>query len=230
MPSARPRGMIVTLCIGSGSGSCSPTMGVTGLVIGGQLLFFFGHDHRAAFGAHHHLVPGRLELGHADDALPTRAASNAASLTRLARSAPEKPGVPRAMISGRRRAPAAPCAYGLEDLLAAEDVGIGHHDLAVEAAGAQQRRIEHVGPVGRGDQDDALIGLEPVHLDQQLVQRLLALIVAAAEAGAAMAADSVDFVDEDDAGRVLLALLEHVAHARRRRRRRTSRQSRSRRW
>ena len=56
-------------------------------------------------------------------------------------------------------------------------------------------------------------GFEAVHLDQQLVERLLALVVAAAEAGAAMAADRVDFVDEDDARRVLLRLLEHVAHA-----------------
>ena len=101
----------------------------------------------------------------------------------------------------------------LEDLLAAVDVGVRHHDLAVEAARTQQRGVEHVGPVGGRDQDDAFIGLEAVHLDQQLVQRLLALVVAAAEAGAAMAADSVDFVDEDDAGRVLLGLVEHVAHA-----------------
>ena len=91
--------------------------------------------------------------------------------------------------------------------------GTRHHDLTVEAAGTQQRRVEHVGTVGRGDQDDAFIGLEAVHLDQQLVQRLLALVIAAAEAGAAMAADGVDFVDEDDAGRVLLRLIEHVAHA-----------------
>ena len=83
--------------------------------------------------------------------------------------------------------------------------GLRHDDLAVEAAGPQQRRIEHVGAVGRGDQDDAFVGLEAVHLDEQLVERLLALVVAAAEAGAAMAADRVDFVDEDDAGRVLLA-------------------------
>jgi len=68
----------------------------------------------------------------------------------------------------------------LEDLLAPANVGVGHHDLAVEPAGAQQRRVQHVGPVGRGDQDDALIGLEAVHLDQELVQRLLALVIAAA--------------------------------------------------
>ena len=101
-----------------------------------------------------------------------------------------------------------------QDLLAAAHVRQRHHDLAVEAARAQQRRIEHVGTVGRGDDDDAFVAFEAVHLDQQLVQRLLALVVTAAEAGAAMAADRVDLVDEDDAGRVLLRLLEHVAHAR----------------
>ena len=95
----------------------------------------------------------------------------------------------------------------LEDVLAADDVRIGDHHLAIEAAGPQQRRIEHVGPIGRRDQNDAFVGFEAVHLDEQLVERLLALIVAAAEAGAAMAADGVDFVNEDDARRVFLGLL-----------------------
>ena len=103
----------------------------------------------------------------------------------------------------------------LQDLLAAKHIRVGHDDLTVEAAGPQQRRVEHVGAVGRRDQDDAFIGLEAVHLDQQLVERLLALVVAAAQPGAAMAADGVDLVDEHDARRVLLRLLEHVAHARR---------------
>src|SRR5205823_5826686 len=53
------------------------------------------------------------------------------------------------------------------------------------------------------------------HLDQQLIQRLLTLVVPAAEAGATMTADRVDFIDEDDARRVLLALFEQVAHTRR---------------
>ena len=100
----------------------------------------------------------------------------------------------------------------LQDLLAADHVRIGHYDLTVETAGAQQRRIEHVRPVGGGDQNDAFIGLEAIHLHEQLVQRLLAFVVAAAETRAAVAADGVDLVDEDDARRVLLRLLEHVAH------------------
>ena len=102
----------------------------------------------------------------------------------------------------------------LEDLLAAHHVRIRHDDLAVEAARTQQRRIEHVGTVGGGHEDHALIGFKAIHLDEELVQRLLALVIAAAEACATMTADSVDFVDEDDAGRVLLGLLEHVTHTR----------------
>src|SRR5207248_11138289 len=53
-----------------------------------------------------------------------------------------------------------------------------------------------------------------VHLDEQLIQRLLALVVTAAQACAAVAADGVDLVHEDDAWAVLLRLLEQVAHAR----------------
>ena len=146
--------------------------------------------------------------------LPTRAASSAASLTRLARSAPEKPGVPRAITSGSTSGPSGTFFMWTWRIFSRPSTsGFGTTTWRSKRPGPQQRRVEHVGPVGRGDQDDAFVGLEAVHLDQQLVERLLALVVAAAEAGAAMAADRVDLVDEDDAGRVLLGLLEHVAHA-----------------
>src|SRR5262249_55429648 len=48
--------------------------------------------------------------------------------------------------------------------------------------------------------------------DEQLVERLLTLVVTTAQAGPAVAPDRVDLVHEDDAGRVLLALLEEVPH------------------
>ena len=142
-----------------------------------------------------------------------RAVSSAASLITLARSAPVKPGVRRAMTSRStsRRDRLAPGVHP-QDALAAVQVGLVDHDLPVEAAGAQQRRVEDVGPVGGGDQDDAALDVEAVHLDQQLVQGLLALVVAAAEAGAAVPADGVDLVHEHDRRGVRLGLLEQVAH------------------
>jgi len=93
-------------------------------------------------------------------------------------------------------------------------VGAVDGDLAVKAPGAQQRRVEDVRPVGGRDHDDVVLRLKAVHLDEQLVERLLALVVAAAETGAAVAPDGVDLVHEDDARAVLLGLLEQVAYAR----------------
>ena len=101
-----------------------------------------------------------------------------------------------------------------QDRLAALQIGIADRDLAIEPARAQERRIEDVGPVGRGDDDDARVRLEAVHFDEQLIERLLALFVAE-RAAAAAAADGVELVDEDDAGGVAAGIPEQTPHARR---------------
>ena len=85
--------------------------------------------------------------------------------------------------------------------LAPLHIGRGDEDLAVEASGAQQRRVELVEQVGGGDHDQSSARGEAVHLDQQLVERLVLL---AGEVCAAAAADGVELVDEDDR-RLLLA-------------------------
>ena len=54
---------------------------------------------------------------------------------------------------------------------------------------------------------------EAVHLYQNLVQGLLALVVAAAQAGATVAADGVDLIDKDDAWGIALGLVEKVTDA-----------------
>ena len=91
--------------------------------------------------------------------------------------------------------------------------GSGTTICAVEATGTQQGWVEDVGTVGGGQDDDAFAGLEAVHLGEHLVQRLLTLVVTAAESGAALAADRVDLVDEDDRPAHLAGLLEQVADA-----------------
>src|SRR5438128_2488232 len=78
-----------------------------------------------------------------------------------------------------------------------------------------ERRSDHIRPVGCRDKNHAFVRLEAVHLHEELIERLLALVVPAAESGSTVSADSVDLVDEHDAGRVLLPLLEQIADARR---------------
>jgi hypothetical protein len=53
-----------------------------------------------------------------------------------------------------------------QDLFAAANVRQRHHYLAVEAPRTQQRRVEHIGTVGRGDHDHAAGALEAIHFHQ----------------------------------------------------------------
>src|SRR5579864_1841693 len=189
--------------------------GVARLVVGGHLLLGLAHHHRAPLGAHHDLVLGLLEFVHANDALVGARGEERRLVDEIGQVCA---GESRGAARNERRFHIVGEWYAAhvhaQDLLAAAHVRQRHHHLSIETAWPQQCRIEHVGAVGGGDDDDPFIALEAVHLDQQLIERLLALVMAAAEARAAMPADGIDLVDEDDAGGMLLRLLEHVTHAR----------------
>ena len=103
-------------------------------------------------------------------------------------------------------------AVDLQDRQALFEVGERHDDLAVEAAGPEQRRVKDVRPVGRRHHDDALGRLEAVHFGQHLVEGLLPLVVAATEPSPTLAPDGVDLVDENDRRCLLTGALEQVAH------------------
>ena len=93
------------------------------------------------------------------------------------------------------------------------DVGHVHVNLTVKATGTHQRFVQDVCPVGGGQNDDPAVGAEAVHLRQELVQRVFALVVGA-KAGvlATGTPNGVDFIDEDDGGRFFLGLLEQIAN------------------
>jgi hypothetical protein len=92
--------------------------------------------------------------------------------------------------------------------------GGGDVDATVEAARAQQRGVEHIGAVCRREHDDSAARVEAVHLGEDLVERLLALLAASEHVAATPPADRVEFVDEHDRRRGLLGLPEEVADAR----------------
>ncbi len=103
----------------------------------------------------------------------------------------------------------------VEDLDAADPVRPVNEDLPVEAAGAQKGRIENLRPVRRPEQDEAGGRIESVHLDEELVQGLLLLVVAAGErADATGPAEGIQLIDEDDGRGLCTRLLEEVPHPR----------------
>ena len=103
----------------------------------------------------------------------------------------------------------------VEDLLAAANVRPIDQHVAVETPGAEQGRVEGFRPVGGGHHDHAAVGIHAVHLHQERVERLLALVVTADDTRAAGLAQGVELVDENDAGRFGHRLLKHVADPRR---------------
>ena len=197
-----------------GLGQQAAQDGVAGLVVGRAAALVLGHDHGAALRTHQDLVLGTLEVDHLDQTAIATGGKERCLVDQVgqigAGHAGSATGQHVSLHIGTHRHLA---HVDVEDLLATTDVGQRHHHLAVKAARTQQRGIQHVRTVGGRDEDDALAGLEAVHLDQQLVQRLLALVVATAQASAPLTAHRVDLVDEDDAGGVLLGVLEHVADA-----------------
>ena len=100
-----------------------------------------------------------------------------------------------------------------QDSLASFDVRAIQDDATVETAGSQQRWIEHIGAVGGGDDDNIGIRAKAIHLDQDLIQGLLALIVRSAQPGTPVAPHGVDLVDKDDARRIPLGLVEEIPYA-----------------
>src|SRR5712691_7308505 len=101
----------------------------------------------------------------------------------------------------------------LQNGLAAVLIRRTHGHPSVKAAGAQQRLVEHVGTVGRGEDDDAFARGKAVHLGQDLIQSLLALVVAAEGARTAGTPDGVELIDENDGRGSLAGLFEQVPHA-----------------
>ena len=89
-------------------------------------------------------------------------------------------------------------AVHLQDLLAALHVGRVHHDLAVEAAGAQQGGVEHVGAVRGGDRHTGRCSPKPSISTSSWLSVCSRSSWPPPGSVAARRPPRVDLVDEDD--------------------------------
>src|SRR6266700_4681047 len=90
-------------------------------------------------------------------------------------------------------------------------VGTLNRHTSVEATGAHECFVQPIWPVRSSNNHNRLMCIKAVHLDQQLVQGLLTLVVAIDD-DTALTTDGLDFIDEDDAGSRFLSLIEEVTH------------------
>jgi len=99
-----------------------------------------------------------------------------------------------------------PSVY-LEDRLAPTHVRQADFHVGVKSARPGERRVKHLGKVGRCDDDDLLGVAKAIQLDQQLVQRHLRELLVF---GRPLAAHGVDLVHKDDTRRLLLGCSEKL--------------------
>ena len=188
--------------------------GVTGLVIGGELALVLAHDAALLLGTCDDLDLRLGEVGHRDELAAAARGEQRRLVAEVFKVSAREAG--RALGDGGKLhilGKGLVLGVDLQDLFAAANVGKSHINLTVKAAGAQQRGVENIGAVRCRHDDNALIRAEAVHFDEQLVERLLALVVSAAETRAALAADGIDLVNEDDGRGELFRLFKEVAHA-----------------
>jgi hypothetical protein len=191
--------MIVTLWTGCAFGSDD---GVAAFVVGDAQLLLGRHDVALALQAHGATLDRLVEVGHEDRFLvhPRRQQCRLVDDVRQVGadgSRRQASHMPQIDVVAELHMP----HVDLEDRVAAVNVRAIDDHRAIEPAGTQQRRVQRLRTVCCRHDDDASIGIEAVHLNEQLVERLFALVVAADGADAASLAESVQLVDENDARR-----------------------------
>src|SRR3989344_1708634 len=107
-----------------------------------------------------------------------------------------------------------PFCMNLENRLALFDVWKIQNDSPVKPARAQERGVENVGTIGRRYDNALFSPLKTVHLNENLVERLLALVMPAAKTGAAMAPDRIDLVDKNNRRSGFLCRAKQITHTR----------------
>src|SRR5437764_721877 len=210
-----PRGIIDTLCTLSLPGRDSATSvcpiswcATTSRSCGFSSRFFFSRPATMRSTA-------AVKSASVTASAPRRVASKAASLTRLAKSAPVKPGVSDATVSRSTSGDililrAWTCRICTRPTLSGRSTRTwrskrpARNNAGSRISGRLVAQQHHPGA-----------GVKTVQLGEQLVQRLLFFVMPAAPGiGAAGAAERVELVDKDDARRLLPRLLEQITHAR----------------
>ena len=154
---------------------------VADLVVGDDPLFLVGEDGVLLLIARDDDLDALLQIGLGGDTCgPSRTARSAASLTMFASSAPEAPEAMRAILL-KSTSSATLIFFAWTFRIASRPLRSGSSTgtRRSKRPGRVQRGVEGFGTVGGGEDDDAVVALKAVHFGQKLVERLLALVVAA---------------------------------------------------
>ena len=189
--------------------------GVASLMVSSRKFLVIRHGEALAGHSEQYLVAGLLHVVHRDGQLSFTGCEKGGLVAEVGQISPATacgPAGDALEVDGRFQLQR--LAVDAQDGDTLVDVGQVHRHLTVKAPRAKQCRVKDIRPVGGRHDNDGTPAVKPIHLHQDLVQSLLAFVVAAAKPASAVAADGIQLVDEQDAGIVAAGSVEQIAHTR----------------
>mmetsp|Transcript_11256 Transcript_11256/g.23560 ORF Transcript_11256/g.23560 Transcript_11256/m.23560 type:complete len:202 (-) Transcript_11256:1072-1677(-) len=105
----------------------------------------------------------------------------------------------------------APCMHS-KDSLSALEIRQINSNLPVKPSWPQQCIVQNVHPVSSCNGDNTWIAIKTIHLNQDLVDGLLPLIIPSSKACATLTPNCINLINENDARCILLRLGENIPH------------------
>jgi len=171
---------------GGGIGQAESHQGVAAFVISGALLFVGVHDALALFQTRDNPLDTLVELLHGNGGLVRPRGQQSGLIDQVGQVGANETGRdPRQFLQIDRRVELHLRGVNLQNVFAPADVGPIDRNVAVEPAGAQEGGVERFGSVGGRHHDDAAVGTEAVHFDQQGVEGLFTFVVSTDDTAAA---------------------------------------------
>ncbi len=186
---------------------------MTGFMIGRTPLFVFCNNETFAFHAHHHFIFGIFKIFHFNLFLISSGRKQCSFVHKIGQIRSRKSGSPfckyvRIYIRCKRFF----LGMHFQNSFSSSHIRAIHNDLSVKPAWTKQCMIQYIGAIRGGKQNHAIVGLESVHFDKQLIQCLLPFIVSASQSGSSMTAHCIDLINENDAWSIFFALFKKIAN------------------
>jgi hypothetical protein len=99
-----------------------------------------------------------------------------------------------------------------QDASAALEIGEVDSDLTIKTSRTEKSRVKDIDTIGSSNGNDTRVSIETIHLHQNLIHSLFALVITSSISRTTLTTDGIDLID--DARSVLPGLTEDITHTR----------------
>ncbi len=101
----------------------------------------------------------------------------------------------------------------LQDFHSSLQIRLIYDNSSIKTSRTKKSLIQNLRPVGSRKNNNTFLAVKTIHFRQQLIQRLLSLLVPATVFGIPAPTDGIYLVNEHDTWSVFLCFLEQITHA-----------------